>query len=263
MSEPPPLLRVEDAEVRIGSAVIVEQASFVVEAGRIVSLIGPNGSGKTTLVRAALGLQRLARGNVRRAPGLRIGYVPQRVSVDVSLPITVWRFLAAGTSAGRKAVFGALEELRVVHLADRPVQQISGGEMQRVLIARALLRDPQLLVLDEPAQGVDVTGQEELYTMIGRLRTTRGCGILIVSHDLHLVMAETDHVICLNGHICCEGQPQNVADHPAYLELFGARRSEALAVYRHHHDHRHGPGGAVVSAEDAAKPDGAGAAHEE
>ena len=245
-----PLLRVESAEVRFGNSIIVDHASLVVAAGQIVSLIGPNGSGKTTLIRAALGLQRLSAGRVWRAPNLKIGYVPQRVGVDPSLPITVERFLRVGTRADRGAVGRALDELGVRRLSDRPVQQVSGGEMQRILIARALLRDPQLLVLDEPAQGVDVTGQEELYRMIGNLRTTRGCGILIVSHDLHLVMAETDHVICLNGHICCEGQPESVADHPAYLELFGDRRSEALAVYRHHHDHHHGPGGDVVPAAD-------------
>lgn len=246
MGDLKPLLRVESAEVRFGNSIIVDHASLDVAAGQIVSLIGPNGSGKTTLVRAALGLQRLSAGRVWRAPNLQIGYVPQRVGVDLSLPITVERFLSVGTRASRHSVGRALDELGVGALAERPVQQVSGGEMQRILIARALLRDPELLVLDEPAQGVDVIGQEELYRMIGDLRTARGCGILIVSHDLHLVMAETDHVICLNGHICCEGQPENVADHPAYLELFGDRRSEALAVYRHHHDHQHGPDGDVV-----------------
>lgn len=258
MSDQPPLLRVTSADIVLGGSRVVQNASFAVAAGQIVSLIGPNGSGKTTLVRAALGLQPLAKGTVWRAPKLTIGYVPQRVSVDPSLPLTVRRFLSAGAAAvgnaNGKAVTQALEDLSVGRLADRPIQKISGGEMQRVLIARALLRNPQLLVLDEPAQGVDVTGQEELYRLIGSLRSSRGCGILVVSHDLHLVMAETDHVICLNGHICCEGQPANVADHPAYLELFGSRRSDALAVYTHKHDHHHGPGGHVV-ADDAPPGD--------
>lgn len=242
------LLRVESIDVSIGGARVIHDTSLTVQSGQIVSLIGPNGSGKTTLVRAALGLQPVSKGNVWRRPKLNVGYVPQKVAVDLSLPLTVRRFLAVGSSPGRKAVERALGDMGITRLADRPVQQVSGGEMQRVLIARALLRDPDLLVLDEPAQGVDVAGQEELYRMIGNLRTSRGCGILVVSHDLHLVMAETDHVICLNGHICCEGQPESVADHPAYLELFGARHSDALAVYTHHHDHHHGPGGDVVTA---------------
>jgi len=166
--------------------------------------------------------------------------------VDSSLPITARRFLSLGACTNGAAVNCVMNEMGVAKLADRPVQQVSGGEMQRILIARALLRDPELLVLDEPAQGLDISGQEELYRMIGDLRTTRGCGILVVSHDLHLVMAETDHVICLNGHVCCEGQPKSVVDHPAYLEIFGTRHSDALAVYTHNHNYRHRADGEIV-----------------
>jgi len=249
------LLRVENVDITRGNTRVVKGVSLTVERGRIVSLIGPNGSGKTTLVRAALGLQPISAGSVWRRPKLKVGYVPQKVMVDLSLPMTVRRFLSVGANITGAAVDRALKDMGVTKLAERPVQQVSGGEMQRVLIARALLRDPDLLVLDEPAQGVDVSGLEELYRMIGDLRTSRGCGILVVSHDLHLVMAETDHVICLNGHVCCEGQPANVADHPAYLQLFGKRRSEALAVYTHHHDHQHGADGHVVQ----SSADGAGA----
>ncbi len=232
------LLRVEGVDVTVGESRVVQAASLTVDPGRIVSLVGPNGAGKTTLVRAALGLQPVSAGSVWRRPRLRVGYVPQKIMVDPSLPITARRFLSLGAGTNGATVNRVMNDMGVARLADRPLQQVSGGEMQRILIARALLRDPDLLVLDEPAQGVDVSGQEELYRMIGDLRTARGCGILVVSHDLHLVMAATDHVICLNGHVCCEGQPKSVVDHPAYLEIFGTRHSDTLAVYTHNHDHR-------------------------
>lgn len=248
------LLRVEGVDVTISESRVVQAASLTVDPGRIVSLIGPNGAGKTTLVRAALGLQSVSAGSVWRRPKLRVGYVPQKVMVDPSLPITVRRFLSLGAGTNGAAVNSVMNEMGVAKLSDRPVQQVSGGEMQRTLITRALLRDPDLLVLDEPAQGVDISGQEELYRMIGDLRTTRGCGILVVSHDLRLVMAETDHVICLNGYVCCEGQPKSVVDHPAYLEIFGIRHSDALAVYTHNHDYRHrADGDSIRSSADTDK----------
>ncbi len=240
-----PLVALRDITYQVGDAVLVEHVSLTVAPGEIVSLIGPNGAGKTTTVRLALGLLRPTRGQVERRARLVVGYVPQKLSVDRSLPLSVRRLMALTARPSRAAAEAALAEAGVPHLADREVHDLSGGEWQRVLIARALLRDPALLVLDEPVQGVDVTGQAELFTLIRQLRDRRGCGVLLVSHDLHLVMAATDAVICLNRHVCCSGRPDSVIRDPAYRDLFGAAAT-ALAVYAHHHDHVHDATGAVT-----------------
>ena len=176
--------------------------------------------------------------------------MPQRLAVDETLPLTVERFLRLGGKASPAARAAALDEVGAGRLADSPIQRVSGGEMQRVLLARALLREPDLLVLDEPVQGVDVAGQVELFGLITHIRNRRGCGVLMVSHDLHLVMAATDTVVCLNHHVCCTGRPEAVTRHPAYLELFGPLAAEGLAVYTHRHDHHHGLDGAVAPLPD-------------
>ena len=186
------------------------------------------------------------RGTVTRQPGLRIGYLPQRLPVDPVLPLTVARLMTLTVRRSRDAVRSALTETGVAHLIDAPVQALSGGEFQRVLLARALVRDPALLVLDEPVQGVDFAGEAALYELIGEIRRKRGCGILMVSHDLHVVMAATDRIICLNRHVCCDGTAETVGRHPEYIRLFGARAAQALAVYTHHHDHAHTIAGGVV-----------------
>ncbi|MCC7274650.1 MAG: metal ABC transporter ATP-binding protein [Alphaproteobacteria bacterium] len=242
---PAPLVALDDVTYRIGDATLVEHVSLAVRPREIVSLIGPNGAGKTTLVRLALGLVPPTAGRVTRAPGLAVGYVPQRLAVERSLPLTVARMLALTARPTDAAVTAALAETGVAHLARREVHDLSGGEWQRVLLARALLRQPALLVLDEPVQGVDVTGQAELFALIRDLRDRRGCGVLLVSHDLHLVMAATDAVVCLNRHVCCSGRPESVMLDPAYHDLFGPAAT-ALAVYAHHHDHRHDADGGVV-----------------
>ncbi len=230
---------------------VLSHVDLVVREGEIVTLIGPNGSGKSTLVRLVLGLLRPDSGRIYLRPDLRIGYMPQRLVIDDSLPLTVDRFLRLGGTAARPARLAALEETAVARLIDSPIQKISGGELQRVLLARALLREPDLLVLDEPAQGVDMTGQAELFKLITGIRDRRGCAVLMVSHDLHLVMASTDTVVCLNHHVCCTGHPETVTRHPAYIELFGplatGELAVELAVYTHQHDHHHGPDGEVVS----------------
>lgn len=241
-----PLLIVENVYFAIRGHSILQDVSLRLQAGEIVALIGPNGAGKSTLVRVVLGLIQADSGRVWRKPGARVGYMPQRLVVDDTLPLSVRRFVTLGTPAPRDRVRAALAEVGTAHVLDRPVQAISGGELQRVLLARALLREPELLVLDEPIQGVDVNGQYELYDLIGGLRRRRGCGILMVSHELHLVMATTDHVLCLNRHVCCSGHPEHVARDPAYLELFGLDGARRLAVYHHHHNHRHDLHGAVV-----------------
>lgn len=245
-----PLLTVENIHFAIRGNPILQAVNFQVSSGEIVALIGPNGAGKSTLVRIVLGLLRPDHGRVWLKPGLRVGYMPQRLMVDDTLPLTVQRFITLGAPASRERVQSALSEVGAAHVLSAPMQAISGGETQRVLLARALLREPDLLVLDEPIQGVDLNGQYELYDLISHLRRQRGCGILMVSHELHLVMAATDHVLCLNRHVCCSGHPDHVARDPAYLELFGLDGAQRLAVYHHHHNHRHDVHGTVVAAEE-------------
>jgi zinc transport system ATP-binding protein len=205
----------------------------------IVTLIGPNGAGKTTLVRVLLGLEKPDRGVIHRRRDLRIGYVPQRFDSDAVIPMTVERFLMLGSNECAQRIDSMLASVDATPIRHQQLGELSGGELQRVVLARALLRDPNLLVLDEPVQGVDYTGEADLYNLIGRLRDEAGFGVLLVSHDLHIVMARSDRVICLNHHVCCSGVPETVAQHPAYGRLFGADAARAFAVYRHHHDHSH------------------------
>jgi zinc transport system ATP-binding protein len=205
----------------------------------IVTLIGPNGAGKTTLVRVLLGLERPDRGVVHRRPDLRIGYVPQRFDSDAVIPMTVERFLVLGGNYSPARIAEMLDHVDASSVRRQQLGQLSGGELQRVVLARALLRDPNLLVLDEPVQGVDYSGEADLYNLIGRLRDEAGFGVFLVSHDLHVVMGRSDRVVCLNHHVCCSGVPETVAQHPSYERLFGSEAARAFALYRHHHDHSH------------------------
>lgn len=236
------LLSARNICLEYASRTVLDNVSLDLEAGQILTLIGPNGAGKTSLVRIILGLQKASSGSLTFSHRLRVGYMPQKLHIDATLPLTVAGFLAL---ADRDANRGheALARVEIPHLANSPVTSLSGGETQRVLLARALLRQPELLVLDEPVQGVDLNGQEALYSLIARIRTETGCAILMVSHDLHLVMAATDRVICLNRHVCCHGTPEVVSLDPAYAELFGVR----TALYTHHHDHEHSLQGKVTS----------------
>lgn len=235
--------------------IVIEDVDVDLHKGEIVTLIGPNGSGKTTLVRLLLGLEAPGEGEIRRAPGLTVGYVPQRFDIDRAMPMTVTRFLTLGNGMSQRKARAVLDEVGAGRVAGQQLCDLSGGELQRVLLARALLGEPQLLVLDEPVRGVDTAGEAELYALIARLRDERGVGVLLVSHDLHVVMAKSDRVLCLNRHICCSGVPDDVAQHPEYMRLFGGEMGQALAVYRHRHDHRHDIDG-------AAHADGAGLAAE-
>ncbi len=225
---------------------LVRGVDLQIGRGEIVTLIGPNGSGKSTTARLAVGILRPDEGHVERIPRLRVGYVPQKLAIDWTLPLTVARLMSLTDRPKRPEIERALEDVGIPHLAAAEVQALSGGEFQRALLARALLRKPDLLVLDEPVQGVDFAGEVALYELIGRIREQTGCGILMISHDLHVVMAQTDTVVCLNGHVCCRGTPQSVVASPEYRRLFGTHAAETLAIYRHRHDHTHLPDGRVL-----------------
>lgn len=233
------LLEIDAVDLVIGGRQLLHQISLQLAAGEILTIIGPNGAGKTTLIRIALGLQQPTAGQVRRQPGLAIGYMPQRLHLDPTFPLTVKRFLSMCAKKQQEKIVPLLREVGAEHVLGSPMQSLSGGELQRVVLARALMRDPDLLVLDEPVQGVDVHGQIELYQLITRIRDQRGCAVMMVSHDLHLVMAATDRVICLNQHICCSGSPEAVTNDPAYAELFGPQAVKQLAFYSHDENHRH------------------------
>jgi len=249
-----PLVEAVGVGLRIGRHELLSRVDLELSEGEILSLIGPNGAGKTTLVRVLLGILKPTAGRVERRPGLVVGYVPQRLHVDPTLPLSVRRFLTlGGLRRARGRPSAALAEVGALHLERALMSELSGGEFQRVTLARALLRDPDLLILDEPAQGVDFNGQLELYALIERVRDQRGCGVLLVSHDLHVVMAATDRVICLNRHVCCAGRPEAVSRHPEYLNLFGARAARKVAIYTHEHDHAHDLAGEVVEG-DAPQP---------
>ena len=239
------LIQLEQVAVTLNGQPVLDDVALSVRPGEIVTLIGPNGAGKTTLVRVVLGLLKPDQGRVKRAAKLRIGYMPQKLHVDATLPLTVLRFLRLVPGVSRERALAALAEVGAEKVIDSPLQGISGGELQRVLLARALLREPQLLVLDEPVQGVDVSGQAELYRLISQLRERYGCGVLMVSHDLHVVMSSTDQVVCLNRHVCCSGHPEQVSGDPAFVELFG-QDAKSLAIYHHHHDHNHDLTGGVI-----------------
>jgi zinc transport system ATP-binding protein len=237
-----------------GSREVLSDVDLDVRRGEIVTLIGPNGAGKTTLVRILLAIERPDHGRIAKPASTRIGYVPQRFEVDPAIPMTVGSFLALGASVTSKAIKEALEETGALKTLDQQLSKLSGGETQRVLIARALLRQPNLLILDEPASGVDFTGEADLYDLIGRLRDKHNLGVLLVSHDLHVVMARSDRVICLNGHVCCSGKPEDVSQHAAYVRIFGPQAATALGVYRHHHDHQHDLTGEALPLGGSATP---------
>lgn len=256
------LISARGITMRRGTRQILDAVDLDIGAGEIVTLIGPNGAGKTTLVRVLLGLETADGGTLRRRAGVTIGYAPQRFDRDPAIPMTVARFLELGAAghgfgwpsrrsaqlAARERIGAVLAEVGALRVMDQQLYGLSGGELQRVVLARALIRNPDLLVLDEPVRGVDFVGEAELYGLIGRIRTTRGLGVLLVSHDLHVVMAQSDRVICLNRHVCCHGMPEAVAKHPEYVRLFGATTAPAFAIYKHAHDHDHDLGGAPLPA---------------
>ena len=233
------LIELDDVGVRLAGAVVLRNVSLEIDAGEIVTVVGPNGSGKTTLVRVLIGALSPHSGIVRKAPGLSIGYVPQRLVIDRTMPLTVKRFLSLSGKVSSADQDSALANVGISDIHVAQLSELSGGQFQRVLLARALLRKPALLVLDEPTQGLDQPGTAQFYRLVEEVRRELGCAVLMVSHDLHVVMSASDRVICLNGHVCCAGAPTVVRSAPEYRALFGTGTEGTLALYRHEHDHVH------------------------
>ena len=244
MSDKNILVELHKAGFKQNNKWLVEGVSLKVVKGKIVTLIGPNGSGKSTTAKIALGIYKNIEGTVEKYTN-KIGYVPQKISIDWTLPLRVYDFMLLTEDISDEAIDEALALTGVAHLKDKNLGNLSGGEFQRVLIARAISKKPELLVLDEPVQGVDYTGEIALYELIKKISDTLNCGILLISHDLHTVMTATDYVVCLNGHVCCSGSPMDVAKNNEYKTLFGEQASQILSVYEHKHDHVHSVEGQI------------------
>ncbi len=240
------LITLSNIDLSFENKKVLDSISLSLSKGKITTLIGPNGAGKSSLVKVILGLLKPDAGEISRATGIKIGYVPQKLRLNESLPLNVDRFLNLAGKYSKEQCIQALQWVAAEHLQFANLHTLSGGETQRVLIARALLHRPNLLVLDEPAQGVDVQGQIDLYALIDQLRHQFNCAVLMVSHDIHLVMAKTDHVICLQHHICCQGAPSSIVSHPAYVDMFGSTSHNALAYYQHNHNHQHSLSGETI-----------------
>ena len=238
------LVKLKDVGLKRNDKWLVKGVSLVVEKGKIITLIGPNGSGKSTTAKIALGLHKNIEGEVQKLTN-KIGYVPQKISIDWTLPLRVKDFMLLTDDLNDKLIDEALTLTGVDHLKNKNLGNLSGGEFQRVLLARAISKKPELLVLDEPVQGVDFTGEIALYKLIKKISENLNCGILLISHDLHTVMSATDHVVCLNGHVCCSGSPLDVAKNKEYKALFGEQASQTLSIYEHKHDHVHSSDGEI------------------
>ena len=245
MADTQTLIKASGLKVSRGGQMILNGIDLTVDSGEIVTLIGPNGAGKSTLVRALLGLEPTDSGTITRKAGLVVGYQAQKLVIDPTLPLTVRRFLTLTHQQPDEELARTLDHVQLEPILDKSVHVLSGGEMQRVQLARAILRTPDLLVLDEPTQNVDISGAIDLYRLIQETRDRLNCAVVMVSHDLNVVMSATTRVYCLNNHICCSGRPAEVSKHPEFLRLFGQSAADMLAIYTHHHDHDHGPAGEV------------------
>ena len=236
-----PILKLTNLSVLMDKKLILDDISFEVTSGKIITIIGPNGSGKTTMVRCILDLIKPTKGNIWIQKGIKLGYMPQKISLNPYLPIKVINFLELDINniITPELLDQVISEIGIGSILSLPLQEISGGEMQKVLFARALLNKPDILILDEPTQGIDINGQLEFYKLIEKLRDEKNISIVIISHDLHMVMKSTDYVICLNQHICCEGTVKFVNQHKDFHNLFGTKTLEAFSVYEHDHNHQH------------------------
>ena len=233
------LITVENLSVKYGTNFVLKKINLEIKSGEIVTIVGPNGSGKTSLIKAIIGAVQPADGKINLKSNLKIGYIPQRLNFDTTLPITVKRFMTLTEKVDKNTYISALETAGVPQILKSQMSSLSGGQFQRVLLARALIGAPEILILDEATQGLDQPGSAAFYRQIEQVRQNTGCAVLMISHDLHVVMSTSDRVICLNGHVCCEGTPSAVVSTPEYQELFGAGTEGALALYRHDHDHIH------------------------
>ena len=234
------LIEAKDVGIELGSRNVLHSITMDVQEGEIVTILGPNGSGKTTLLRTLCGAIEPTRGQLMRRDDLRIGYTPQHLAIDTTMPLTVERFLSLVEKTTRQDRKDAMERVGLQSIQSEQLSSLSGGQFQRALLARAILRKPNLLALDEPTQGLDQPGTAAFYSLIEELRKETGCAVLMVSHDLHVVMSASDRVLCVNGHICCEGTPTVVSNAPEYRAMFGKGTAGTLALYQHHHDHSHG-----------------------
>ncbi len=243
------LINCKDITVLFGDRTVLNDVSLIVNNKEIVTIIGPNGSGKTTLLKSICGIQKVNKGKVTVSDDVVIGYMPQKLIIEKILPLTVRRFLRLNGTSKKLRSIEEVEKIankfNISNLMKQQIHDISGGEMQRVMLARAVLLNPDLLILDEPTQGLDIHGQAEFYNLISQIRDEMECAVIMVSHDLHMVMASTDKVVCINKHICCEGTPEDINEHPEYIALFGKKNAEKVAIYTHNHDHTHGPDGCV------------------
>ena len=233
------LITVENLSVKYGTNFVLKKINLEIKSGEIVTIVGPNGSGKTSLIKAIIGAVQPADGKINLKSNLKIGYIPQRLNFDTTLPITVKRFMTLTEKVDKNTYISALETAGVPQILKSQMSSLSGGQFQRVLLARALIGAPEILILDEATQGLDQPGSAAFYRQIEQVRQNTGCAVLMISHDLHVVMSTSDRVVCLNGHVCCEGTPSAVVSTPEYQELFGAGTEGALALYRHDHDHVH------------------------
>ncbi len=234
-----PLVTLDAIDVEFSGQNVLQNIHLRLYPNSITTIVGPNGGGKSTLLKVLLKLLSPTKGKVTHQKGLKIGYVPQKLHLDPSMPITVQKFLSLKPNTAKTSITEALQLFSITHLAENSMQKLSGGELQRVLLARAILNKPQLLVLDEPMQGVDITGQTELYQLLNKTRAWLNCAILMVSHDLNIVMANTDEVLCINRHICCAGTPEIVSTDPSFIHLFGDQFAKNVAFYAHRHNHHH------------------------
>ncbi|WP_413789423.1 zinc ABC transporter ATP-binding protein ZnuC [Gallibacterium faecale] len=250
-----PLVELKHISVQFNNQTALQDISLSIQPRSITTIVGPNGGGKSTLLKVLLKLITPQQGSVYYAPNTKIGYVPQKIHIDATFPITVSKFLSLKPKTSKQDIEQSLKLLSISHLADHTMQKLSGGEMQRVLLARAILNKPNLLVLDEPTQGVDVVGQNELYELINQMRERFDCAVLMVSHDLHLVMAKTDHVLCINQHLCCQGAPDSISSHPHFIDFFNNQREQNVAIYTHHHNHKHNLHGDVCCSATHRSPD--------
>ena len=242
-----PLVELKNINVKYGQHVALSNINLTVYPNSIITIVGPNGGGKSTLLKVLLKLQQPTSGQVIYNKHIRIGYVPQKIHLDHNLPITVEKFLSLKKGIGQQDIQDAMTRLSITHLMHNSMQKLSGGEMQRVLLARAMLNKPNLLVLDEPTQGVDMTGQAELYQLINQTQKQLNCAILMVSHDLHIVMEDSKEVLCINQHICCAGTPESLSNDPTFMRLWGNQISQNMGFYTHHHNHHHNMHGDVCS----------------